>query len=304
MVPHKTKRGQNALRHLKVYEGIPPPFDRQKRLVVPIALRQLCLRPDRKYCSVDRVAHEVGWKYRDVVNNLEAKRKIKARLSYLHKKKLKKITWKARVAVADSIKPQNEVLKQYGYLTSEFEKKYTRTASSATSTKLGKRERQDLYLAAKAERKASRLEAKKLGKVVKRKSKAKAKAKPTGKSARGVRGGDDHDDLAMGTTPISILHREMAQFRTADALSAKKLQRILKRNTDRKMATPLLAIVRECGPECSLPTHQLPQEGNAVDGNPSLAPDCLLEVAAFTKEHYKNVKAGIWRDLVLEAIVI
>ncbi|XP_049535536.1 60S ribosomal protein L13a [Anopheles darlingi] len=183
MVPHKTKRGQNALRHLKVYEGIPPPFDRQKRLVVPIALRQLCLRPDRKYCSVDRVAHEVGWKYRDVVNNLEAKRKIKARLSYLHKKKLKKITWKARVAVADSIKPQNEVLKQYGYLTSEFEKKYTRTASSATSTKLGKRERQDLYLAAKAERKASRLEAKKLGKVVKRKSKAKAKAKPTGKSA-------------------------------------------------------------------------------------------------------------------------
>ncbi|EDS28491.1 60S ribosomal protein L13a [Culex quinquefasciatus] len=48
MVPHKTKRGHNALKQLKVYEGIPPPYDRQKRLCVPIAMRQLCLRPDRK----------------------------------------------------------------------------------------------------------------------------------------------------------------------------------------------------------------------------------------------------------------
>lgn len=64
MVPHKTKRGANALRRLKVYEGIPPPYDKMKRVCVPIALRQLCLRPDRKvsqasdenkrkdYCSV------------------------------------------------------------------------------------------------------------------------------------------------------------------------------------------------------------------------------------------------------------
>ena len=48
MVPHKTKRGANALKRLKVYEGIPPPFDKQRRLCVPIAMRQLCLRPDRK----------------------------------------------------------------------------------------------------------------------------------------------------------------------------------------------------------------------------------------------------------------
>lgn len=142
MVPHKTKRGHNALKQLKVYEGIPPPYDRQKRLCVPIAMRQLCLRPDRKYCDVGRVAHEVGWKYRDVVNNLEAKRKIKARLSFLHKKKLKKLTWKARAGVADKIKNNDAVLQKCGFLTSEFEKKWKRPILNSQKPKLGKKKRQ------------------------------------------------------------------------------------------------------------------------------------------------------------------
>ena len=138
MVPHKTKRGHNALKRLKVYEGIPAPFDRQKRLCVPTAMRQLCLRPDRKFCDVGRVAHEVGWKYRDVVSNLEAKRKIKSRLSYLHTKKLKKLTWKARTTVADKVKDQDAVLRKYGYLTSEFEKKWSRPVLNAQPAKPGK----------------------------------------------------------------------------------------------------------------------------------------------------------------------
>uniref|UniRef100_U5ELC7 Large ribosomal subunit protein uL13 n=1 Tax=Corethrella appendiculata TaxID=1370023 RepID=U5ELC7_9DIPT len=139
MIPHKTRRGQNALKRLKVFEGIPPPYDRQKRLCVPIALRTLSLRPDRKYCEVGRVAHEVGWKYRDVVNNLEAKRKIKSRLTYLHKKKLKKLTWKARTVVAGKIKSQDEVLKQYGYLTSEFGNKWNRHIKKEKPATLGKK---------------------------------------------------------------------------------------------------------------------------------------------------------------------
>lgn len=48
MVPHKTERGKQALRRLKAYEGIPPPYDRRKRLVVPGALRVICLKPGRK----------------------------------------------------------------------------------------------------------------------------------------------------------------------------------------------------------------------------------------------------------------
>uniref|UniRef100_A0A182R0R7 Large ribosomal subunit protein uL13 n=1 Tax=Anopheles farauti TaxID=69004 RepID=A0A182R0R7_9DIPT len=187
MVPHKTKRGQNALRRLKVYEGIPPPYDTMKRVCVPIALRQLCLRPDRKYCTVDRVAHEVGWKYRDVVNNLEAKRKIKARIAYMHKKKLKKITWKAREVVAKKIESQNAVLKKYGYLTSEFEKKYNRPVLNVVPPKLGKRKRKELYLAAKAARKAAKLEAKAAGtykKTTKKSKKPASSAAPAAPAAK------------------------------------------------------------------------------------------------------------------------
>ena len=48
MIPHKTKRGAEALNRLKVYEGIPPPYDKKKRMVVPCALRVLRLKPGRK----------------------------------------------------------------------------------------------------------------------------------------------------------------------------------------------------------------------------------------------------------------
>lgn len=88
MVPYKTRRGKLALNRLKVFEGIPPPYDKQKRVCVPTAMKILCLRSDRKFCQVGRVAHEVGWQYKDVVNTLEAKRKIKSRLHYTHKKRL------------------------------------------------------------------------------------------------------------------------------------------------------------------------------------------------------------------------
>lgn len=48
MLPHKTERGKEALRRLKAYEGVPPPYDRRKRVVVPGALRVICLKPGRK----------------------------------------------------------------------------------------------------------------------------------------------------------------------------------------------------------------------------------------------------------------
>ena len=55
------------MERLKVFEGIPPPYDKKQRMVVPQALRVLRLKPGRKYCTVGRLAHEVGWKYQDVV---------------------------------------------------------------------------------------------------------------------------------------------------------------------------------------------------------------------------------------------
>lgn len=47
MVPHKTKRGKEALQRLKCFEGIPAPYDKVKRLVVPSALRVVKLKPRR-----------------------------------------------------------------------------------------------------------------------------------------------------------------------------------------------------------------------------------------------------------------
>lgn len=67
MIPHKTARGAAAMERLKVFEGVPPPYDKKQRMVVPQALRVLRLKPGRKYCTVGRLAHEVGWKYQDVV---------------------------------------------------------------------------------------------------------------------------------------------------------------------------------------------------------------------------------------------
>lgn len=67
MIPHKTPRGAAALERLKTFEGVPPPYDHKKRMVVPQALRVLRLKPGRKYCTVGRLGHEFGWKYQDVV---------------------------------------------------------------------------------------------------------------------------------------------------------------------------------------------------------------------------------------------
>lgn len=67
MIPHKTARGAAAMERLKVFEGVPPPYDKKKKMVVPQALRVLRLQPGRKYCTVGRLSHEVGWKYQDVV---------------------------------------------------------------------------------------------------------------------------------------------------------------------------------------------------------------------------------------------
>jgi len=87
MIPHKTKRGMEALNRLKVFDGIPTPYDRQKRMVVPSALRVLKLKPGRKYCQIGRLSHETGWKYAPVIAALEEKRKAKDKVYYEAKMK-------------------------------------------------------------------------------------------------------------------------------------------------------------------------------------------------------------------------
>lgn len=98
MIPHKTKRGAAALARLKAYEGVPPPYDKMKRVVIPDALkwvlcfrsdyvkmfviyililyeialvgfilRVLRLQPGHKYCLLGRLSKEVGWNHYDTI---------------------------------------------------------------------------------------------------------------------------------------------------------------------------------------------------------------------------------------------
>ncbi|TFJ96366.1 methyltransferase [Platysternon megacephalum] len=116
MLPHKTKRGQAALERLKVFDGIPPPYDKRKRMVVPAALKVVRLKPTRKFAFLGRLAHEVGWKYQAITSTLEEKRKEKAKLHYNKKKKLMKLQKQAEKNVEGKIARYTDVLKQYGIL--------------------------------------------------------------------------------------------------------------------------------------------------------------------------------------------
>lgn len=61
MLPHKTKRGAEAMSRVKAFEGVPPPFDKMKRMVVPDALRVNRLAPGRKFCRLGRLSSEVRY---------------------------------------------------------------------------------------------------------------------------------------------------------------------------------------------------------------------------------------------------
>lgn len=113
MISHKTARGKAALERLKVFDGIPPPYDKKKRVVVPQALRVLRLKPGRKYTTVGKLSTSVGWKYESVVDKLEEKRKLQSAEYYAKKKALLKKVGSAEKSVADS--DASKKLATYGY---------------------------------------------------------------------------------------------------------------------------------------------------------------------------------------------
>merc|ERR1712157_623319 len=80
-------RGKAALQKLKVFEGIPYPYDQRKRMVVPQALKVLRLRPQANFCVLGELASHVGWSKADVVSTLEAKRKVKSEQFFQNKQK-------------------------------------------------------------------------------------------------------------------------------------------------------------------------------------------------------------------------
>lgn len=102
MIPHKTPRGAAALNRLKTFEGMPPPYDKKKRVCVPGALRVLRLRTNKKWCTMGRLASEFGWKYRAVVARLEERRKVKGQAYYERVKQARKNATKAKTMTEGS----------------------------------------------------------------------------------------------------------------------------------------------------------------------------------------------------------
>ena len=115
MLPHKTTRGALALERLKVFEGIPQPYDKMKRMVIPDALRVLRLKPGRRFTVLGRLSTEVGWKYADVVEKLEEKRKVKSGAFYERKKAHARLVTKAKANVANDLKPVKATMESFGY---------------------------------------------------------------------------------------------------------------------------------------------------------------------------------------------
>merc|ERR1712137_631313 len=99
-VPHKTARGAAALDRLKSFEGIPHPYDRKKRMVIPHCLKVLRLRPERRYCKLGDLSHSYGWKHKELLQRLEGQRKVKS--SAFHKRKV--VATKAKQAALKNAK--------------------------------------------------------------------------------------------------------------------------------------------------------------------------------------------------------
>ena len=115
MVHQKTARGQDAISRLSTFEGIPAPYDKQTRVVVPAALRVMRLKSHRDYTVIGELPHNVGWKHKELLGRLEAKRKEDSKEFYNKKKELAALKRKATEACAGELAKVNELLAAAGY---------------------------------------------------------------------------------------------------------------------------------------------------------------------------------------------
>lgn len=84
-------------------------------MVVPKALRVLRLAPGRKFTVLKRLSHEMGWKYQDVVEKLEEKRKVKSQAYYEKKKSIAARKTKAALSKKADIEKVNKTLVALGH---------------------------------------------------------------------------------------------------------------------------------------------------------------------------------------------
>ena len=113
MLPHKTPKGAEALGRLKIFEGVPAPYDTKKREVVPDALRAVDLSSFRKFCTLGDLSSQVGWGKQALVEKLENKRRERA--SAWHKKRLAASNSVRKALNLKEISAVRAELAAYGY---------------------------------------------------------------------------------------------------------------------------------------------------------------------------------------------
>merc|ERR1719378_1987564 len=86
--------------------------EKKKKMVIPLALKVLRLKAGRRFCSLGRLGHEVGWKYQDIVAALEAKRKVKGEAFYKAKSEAAVVK---DAKVAKRIAPYQKIIESYGH---------------------------------------------------------------------------------------------------------------------------------------------------------------------------------------------
>lgn len=101
MLPHKTKMGTSALMNLRVFEGIPKPFNMIKRFIVPSALRITRLAPGRKFSVLGELCNQIGWTKKHVIDSSVWHQNIHSRS--FHKFKINSLK-KRRVDIQGKIK--------------------------------------------------------------------------------------------------------------------------------------------------------------------------------------------------------
>jgi len=113
MLPHKEAIGTAALGRLRVFEGIPFPYDHKQRMVVPDALKCLRMKPHRPFCKLGKLAEQTGWKKNALITSLEAKRKAKS--AKFHELKTRKQNARAKAMGDQTVAQFNKQLSALGF---------------------------------------------------------------------------------------------------------------------------------------------------------------------------------------------
>ena len=115
MLAHKKSKGKAALDRLKVMEGCPHPYDKMKKMCIPRAVKNIRLKPGRKFCRLGDLSSLAGWRHNDLINKLEAKRQVKNAAFYEKKKAMAKILDSAKEATSAETADIDAQLAALGY---------------------------------------------------------------------------------------------------------------------------------------------------------------------------------------------